>query len=392
MQKTKGKRLAFEMLFALALFLLLIAILVTELSRASEAYFYEQAELTTYTQTDTLTGYIFREEVAPTTLNSGPIHYQAANGTAVQAGDVLASVHEDDENKDKRERAAAIYAQIAELEAALAATEDWKSTYVSSYTELMCELSAGRTGSALPALQDTATALGGREAEAQATADAIRARIAELQAELDALIADLPPAFTTTAAADGIFYHSADGYEALFGTNQVANLTPASLSALLAAEPKLQGVIGKLVCSGTWYLAVPLEKALAQTYTINTPYPVRFDTGNTVMTLERIYTDDTDNALLIFRGEESSTDLCGRKQTVRVEKARVSGLAIPADALDADNTIFVLQDGVARLRRVTPVLCEQGCVLVLPDEENGLAAGERVIVSAKQLFDGKVLQ
>ena len=81
MQKTKGKRLAFEMLFALVLFLLLIAILVTELSRASDAYFYEQAESSTYVQTDILTGYLFRNEVAPGTLNNGPINYLAENGT-----------------------------------------------------------------------------------------------------------------------------------------------------------------------------------------------------------------------------------------------------------------------------------------------------------------------
>ena len=392
MQKTKGKRLAFEILFALALFLLLIAILVTELSRASEAYFYEQAELTTYVQADTLTGYIFREEIAPTTLNSGPIHYPAPDGAAVQAGEVLANVHEDDENTDKREQAATLHAKIAELEDALAAAENWKSTYISSYAELMRELSAGNTASALPALQSTATALGGREAASQEKADAIRVRIAELEAELEALSADLPPAFATKADADGVFYHTADGYEALFGTNRIDNLTPTALKELLSPAPKLDGVIGKLICSGTWYLAVPLEKALAQAYTQGVAHLVRFDTAEIMMTLERIYTDDSESALLIFRSEESSAMLCARKQTVRVEKGRVTGLSIPADALAADNTLFVLEDGVAHMRRVRPVLCEQGCVLIPQDTENGLCAGDRVIVSAKQLFDGKVLQ
>jgi hypothetical protein len=46
---------------------------------------------------------------------------------------------------------------------------------------------------------------------------------------------------------------------------------------------------------------------------------------------------------------------------------------------------------VARLRRVTPVLYEQGCVL-LSEEDGSLVQGERVIVSAKQLFEGKVLE
>ena len=390
MQKTKGKRLAFEMLFALVLFLLLIAILVTELSRASEAYFYEQAELATYVRADALTGYIFREEIAPTTLNGGPIEYLAQNGANVQAGQTLASVHEDDEGKNKREQAAALYAQIAELKAALAA-EDWKTAYLDSYTALMRELSAGNTAAAQPLAADTAAALGGRDAASDK--ESITAQIAALQAELDALTAHTAAPLLTKADANGIFYHTADGYEALFGTNQIANLTPAALHSLLAAEPTLHGVIGKLVCPGAWYLAVPLEKSLAQTYTQGATYPVSFETGEAVMTLERIYTDDTESALLILRCEESAAWLsAARKQAVRVEKERVTGLSIPADALSKNDTVFVLTDGVAHLRQVTPVLCEQGCVLVLPDEEYGLAEGERVIVSAKQLFDGKVLQ
>ena len=390
MHKTKGKRLAFEMLFALLLFLLLIAILVTELSRASEAYFYEQAELASYVRADALTGYIFREEIAPTTLNGGPIEYLAADGSAVQADHTLASVHEDDEGKNKREQAAALYAQIAELQAALAA-EDWKAAYLASYTALMRELSAGNTTAAHAYASDTAAALGGRDAAS--SKEGITERIAALQAELDALTAHTAAPLLTKADADGIFYHTADGYEALFGTNRIANLTPAALDGLLAAEPKLDGVIGKLVCPGAWYLAIPLEKSLAQTYTQGNAYPVSFDAGEAVMTLERIYTDDTESAMLILRCEESAPWLStARKQTVRVEKERVTGISIPADALSKDNTVFVLTDGVAHLRQVTPVLCEQGCVLLLPDEENGLAAGEQVIVSAKQLFDGKVLQ
>jgi hypothetical protein len=74
-----------------------------------------------------------------------------------------------------------------------------------------------------------------------------------------------------------------------------------------------------------------------------------------------------------------------------VEKGTTTALSIPADALADDHTLYVLCDGVAQLRHVTPVLREQGTVLLHP-EESGLAEGERVIVSTKQLFEGKVLK
>ncbi len=395
MQKTTGKRLAFEILLALFLVVLLIAILVTELSRASEAYFYERAELATYTQTDALTGYVFREEIAANTLNNGPIDYRVGDAVHVQkdADNVLAYVYRDDEGTDKRERAAALYAQITELETALALSDssEWKSAYIADYTTLMRELSAGDLSGALAPAQGTAAALGGQDAEKKA--DAIRARIDALQKELTDLTKDTGAPLPTPVPEDGTFYRTADGYEALFGINQIEHLTPATLHTLLAASPKLDNVIGKLVLNGPWYFAVPVKRPLAETYTQGSTYPVHFANGSITMTLDRIYIDETESALLIFRGEESPAWLSpARKQSVRVEKARITGIAIPADALSQDNTLFVLQDGVARQKQVTPLLCEQGCVLIAPDGQNGLAAGERVIVSAKQLFDGKVLE
>ena len=392
MQKINGKRLAFEMLFALALLLLLIAILVNEISRTKDAYFYERADLVTYTPTDALYGYVFRNEIAPNTLNNGPIDYRVADGTAVQAGQDLAFVYRDDTGTDKRERAAALYAKIAELEETLRVSDgDWKNGYISDYTALMCELSTSDLRGAKDLAQSTATAIGARNA--QTARESIQARIDALKAELDALTAHANDYLPAKATESGTFYHRADGYEALFGINQIEHLTPAALNELLAAQPKLDTVIGKLVCHGTWYFAVPTDRALTAAYTKGNTYQIRFPEGSTAMRLDRIYTDDTDSALLIFCGEESPAWLSPeRRQSVTVERESVTALCVPADALSAEDTLFVLCDGVAQQRRVTPVLRERGVVLVLPFEENALDENEYVIVSTKQLFDGKVLK
>ena len=390
MQQRAGKHLAIEILFALLLLLLLAALLITEISRAHDAHFYERADVVTYTYQDELFGYIFRDEIAPETLNNGPVDYCVPNGVTVTAGEELAHVYRDDSATNKRNKAAALYAEIAELEAALAAKGDWKNAYLDSYTALMRELSAGNTVLATLTAKDTAGAIGGRDAE-QKEAD-ILSRITELRAELDALTVHTSDYRVTYASVEGVFYHSADGYEATFGANQIEKLTPSSLSALLAAEPKLGSVIGKLVCSEAWYLAVPLDSALAATYTAGQNYPLHFPEGSVTMTLERIHTDDTDQALLIFAADTTPEWLSpARRQSVRVEKGSVSGLCIPEDALTEENTIFVLEDGVARLRQVTPLIKEQGCVLLSP-QDPALAEGEYVIVSTKQLFDGKVLK
>lgn len=396
LQKSTGKRLAFEILLALFLVVLLIAILATELSRASEAYLYKSAKLVTYTQADTLTGYVFREESTPMMLpgDNGPIDYQVKDGTSVLPTDVLAFVYRDDEGKNKREQAAALYAQIAELEDALMLADEtaWKSAYVSDYTTLMRELSANNVQGALSSASDTAAALGGRDA--QKKSEDILSRIDALRAELTALTENTPDHHAVYPDESGVFYRTADGYEALFGINQIADLTPAALDVLLASQPATKDVIGKLVSTDTpWYFAVPLDRALAETYTQGKTYPLHFAKGSATMLLERIYTDDTARALLIFRGEESPAWLPpARKQSASVEKGSVTGFSIPADALSQDNTVFVIQDKTACLRHVTPLLREQGCLLIAPGEMNGLTEGDRVIVSTKQLFDGKVLE
>ena len=56
-------------------------------------------------------------------------------------------------------------------------------------------------------------------------------------------------------------------------------------------------------------------------------------------------------------------------------------------------TVYVLRDGVAWLCHVTPLLQEDGCLLLAPSTgENALREGDAVILSERQLFHGKVLE
>ena len=98
-------------------------------------------------------------------------------------------------------------------------------------------------------------------------------------------------------------------------------------------------------------------------------------------------------ALLVFCGEglPQGRELC-RRQEVLVQSMAVTGLCIPADALSEDGTVFIDENGTARARRVEVIGSEQGVMLVRPaDEQAPLCAGDRVLVSARRIYDGKVL-
>ncbi len=380
----------------LALILTVLTItLVQEISRTSDAYSFEVATRAEHTVTDTLTGYVFRDEVAPGSANNGPVHYLVKDGEAVSAGTLLAEVFRDDTGTDKRERAAILYAEIDRLQAALERQADWKSAYLADYPALMRALGAGEYHTAAAQTAQICAVLGGRACEKLQETDALRAQIAAAQAELAEMVVHTNDPAPVPAVMDGIFYHTADGYEQTFGTVAAATLTPEGLATLLAAPAEPAKSVGKLVSVGTWFLAVPTDKALADTYTVQSDYTLHFENGSLSMMLDKItLAENGEDALLLFRAEHFPTFLsCSRAQRVCVEKQTVTGLSVPACALTAENAVYVIRDGTARLCPVTPLQTKDGCTLLVPEEKNGaLREGERVIVSTRQLFDGKVLE
>jgi hypothetical protein len=84
-------------------------------------------------------------------------------------------------------------------------------------------------------------------------------------------------------------------------------------------------------------------------------------------------------------------DIC-RRQCVRIEKQTLTGLAVPAAAIGEDLTVFVNENGVARKRSVAFV--DAGvCSLAQPNAADGyLKEGERILLSTRSLYDGKVLE
>lgn len=388
----------------LLLLALLFTMVIAEVQRSSRTVSKEKATLASFTYCDSLFGYVFRDETAIQTINNGPVDYAVASGTAVVAGELLAEVYVDDTGKDKRERAAVLYGEVARLEAALADTpSSWQGAYLSSYADLMKELSAGNLLRGALATGSLAAALGASEAAVAENADAMRARIAELQAQIEDLLkyADVP--HRITAGAQGSFCYGTDGYEALFGTAAAVALTPEGLDTLLGMPHRNASVVGRLVETGVWYFAIPVSAREAEGYTVENAYRIHFDDSgeNAVMMLSRVaMSEDGTRAVLVFRGDSLPEDLMlARRATVRVEKSTVSGLRVPASALTRegeDAFVFVEEGGVARRRTVTPILEENGCVLVTAYEKDAtptgvLAVGERVIVSVRRIYDGKAL-
>ena len=398
----RKRRNALDLLLAFLLLLALVGILLGEIARSAAAVSRERATLTAFTVTDAYEGYLFRDEEVLSTTYGGAVEYAVFEGDSVVAGDTVANVYTDGAGKGKREQAAALYAEIAALNAALAESDTaWQAAYLSSWGDTMGMLSSGNwRGSAngaaalADALIQRDTALGG-----DANRAAIEARIAELTAVSNALVRD-EQMLSIRASTNGLFTTAVDGLELIFGKSSVAELTPEGLQQKLSAAPAGSDAIGKLVGTGEFYVAVPLSRREAEAYTEGSSYRVCFTRcGDAAdMTLTRIaISADGETALLILCGAQAPAALdFSRRQTLEIVRETVTGLALPIAALQSDGArevVYIEADGRAVARAVKVLYRDGGVLILAPDAGEGyLAEGDLALVTERSLYEGRVVR
>lgn len=378
---------------------LLVGIFVLEAHRSAEAIGWETAEFEVVTRTDALEAYVFREEAAFHSSNNGPIEYLAAQGAVVRAGDPVATVYVDDTNTGKRETAAELYAEIDRLERSLEKEAvAWQLDYASSYAAMMSSTGEGNWQTGLYAAQDLAATLEKRSVM-RSDAEAVQARIQALRRQAEELVQHVKDGAETLYAKElGYFSYHTDGYEASFGTATVSELTPERLQNLLSEPNATAGNVGKWVSSGSFYLVVPTSGEIASRYTADRVYRINLMRGGSLdARLMRISPSaDGSEALLILQVAKMPREMSlSRRQPVVIEREQVMGLSVPSNAVFSEGEesfVYVSSGGVAAKRRVT-LLCRDadGCILAGGGGEGYLSAGEKVLISPRQIYEGKEL-
>ena len=239
--------------------------------------------------------------------------------------------------------------------------------------------------------------------------------IEDKQAQLRQLNASLNQVSRTVyAPVSGVFSGSVDGWEASVTPDGLDELTVAGLSALLSQKPVPQpGAVGKLITDSTWYFAALLPSAgtelqSGRTYTLNFSGDYF---GQIPMKLERMALDG-DQTLAIFscRSHLSDTTMM-RVQTVDVVIRQIEGIRIPRKALRVETETITNDDGSTREvnhykvytvirsqawgQEVEVLYTDNNFYLVRPVDENAsdrLRAGDEVILSSADIYDGKVVR
>ena len=218
------------------------------------------------------------------------------------------------------------------------------------------------------------------------------------------------------APQSGVFSTLVDGYETAVTPQTVFQLTPSSLSALLAGQGKeAGGGMGKLITSTRWYFAAALPVSVAERLKEGSTATLRFsgDFDQDIdMRVDQIGEAEGDKSVVVFSTDRylSQTTLL-RQQTAELIFNSWSGLRIPKQALRMEKStytdketgqevqnnrlgVYALLGGRAEFKTVEVVTegDDYSVVRSTTDESDALRAGDEVIVRATELYDGQLLE
>lgn len=218
------------------------------------------------------------------------------------------------------------------------------------------------------------------------------------------------------APQSGVFSTLVDGYETAVTPQTVFQLTPSSLSALLAGQGKVAGGgMGKLITSTRWYFAAALPVSVAERLKEGSTATLRFsgDFDQDIdMRVDQVGQAEGDKSVVVFSTDRylSQTTLL-RQQTAELIFNSWSGLRIPKQALRMEKStytdketgqevqnnrlgVYALLGGRAEFKTVEVVTEGDDYYVVrsTTDESDALRAGDEVIVRATELYDGQLLE
>lgn len=230
----------------------------------------------------------------------------------------------------------------------------------------------------------------------------IQQEIRGLQQEISSLRNSLSGVTSVKAKHPGTFSAVCDGYEGLLTPAVLEGVTPSTLASVSGSDRV--GNVGKLIYGDTWYYAFTADKADVERITASGRVMLRFSKGLQQDVAVRIVSvssvENGRQAVVVSCDKYISQVTQLRHQTGTLVLGNHSGLRIPANALrlndQGQSGVYCKVGFTAEFKPVDVVYRGDGYTLVRAAEHavgsDILRAGDDVIVTASELYDGKVVQ
>lgn len=376
-----------------------------------------------------LTGFVVRDERVLPDEEGGLLRIQRAEGERVAAGGIVASVYADQASLDRQAEIDSLESRVEQLQyaqdLALAAetTRKLDAQIAQNLLEYRRFLTSGRLYDAEGTALELRALVLKRDYSDTGSGDAalqlqeLGARLLELRSQAEGSVRRV------TAPEAGLYSAEVDGFETVLRPGALEGLTPSALSGL-TADPAVSSRTGKLVLGDEWYYAAVLSAedaaALQARQEGGEGLLLRFAQGadrDFPVTLSSVGPRENGRAAAVFRGTSYLRELTLlRRQRAQILTGTVAGIRVPRECLRAERAyledgetlteartgIYCLVGREARFKPVEVIYSAESFVLVSPapeldpaveaDSKRIIRPGEQVIVSARGLFDGKVLQ
>ena len=330
----------------------------------------------------------------------------AAEGKRVSAGGLLACEYSSESVRRDASEAAAVEQQIEQMEQVLKSAGSGTEllaidTMAESLALGLQKTVTSREFSSLPKLTAefrTLTYYSG-----DGSWDDAEAKLAELKNRLYSLRQSMSGGMSRIySQQSGLFSKTVDGFE--FLTPQaLTELRASQLEGYLSVKYEPAESMGKLVSGVKWYFAALLDEDDAKSLREGATVRVRFDRyygGELDMTVVRVgdRTQSGQAMAVLSCSKAMSEMISARKISGKIVTSSVSGIRVPKRAVKLDDegrTCVYVLTGAQAERKYIEILEETGdYYVVYSDRESvsALRAGDEIIVSAKDLYDGKVVK
>lgn len=236
--------------------------------------------------------------------------------------------------------------------------------------------------------------------------EGINDKIRELKTEKESLTAREDLNYTTiTADETGYYVNTVDGYESITPFDTVENLMPEDVEQLLSAQPAStpDNCVGKLIGEFEWYIVCNADASycgeikIGETITVALPLVDNNEIPAKVVALNKL----GEKTALILQCSNMNSEIAAlRRETAQIRLKKYEGIRISSKAIrkEGDQTgVYALVGNVIKFRRVN-ILYESADFAVVEQLDTSLWGNydylhlyDEVIVSGKNLFDGKVV-
>ena len=379
-----------------------------------------------YTLNDSLetNGLIIREEqVLPS--SPGILDVVRDEGEKVGMGQVVGRVYRDDQAQRSQEEQSELRMEIAQLQLAIRQGVDVSNAAKvdEDIIQALVDLRSSCARQDYSSLEEQVLAMKSSVIKREyvyntgTAAGDLNVHLEELKNQYSLLKAQSYDAITQiTAPAAGTFSTLVDGYETQVGPEQLTQLTPSSLKALMDKGPVEDiGATGKLITSNRWYLAAVVTQEEGKRLQDAGRVDLRF-VGDFVedipMRVHHLSPPEQGQVVVVLEANrylEQTTLL--RNQAVELIFDSKSGLRVPKAAVRMVTTtetdeetgeekeihtlgVYAITGGKAEFKAIR--VLDEGhdfyVVESVAQDRKALRAGDEIVVRATDLYHGELLR